>query len=221
MKFADLQVLHRKFFAVTRFGGRSKSDWWARERLRLLKQHGFLHSKRLSFSGKGYYLATDLAHTALTNMRSARSFVKPLSEIDLRTFEHDRLIIAARLALETAGRAVNWASERRLKSESALIAGLSRMYQPDAIYWNKHGEPMAFELEISVKAKDRYESKIRKYLEVIREASGFRGALFVVQSPSVFSLLTELTRRHEGKFRIEKLSDLVGGIGADVKKEVG
>jgi hypothetical protein len=224
MKFADLEVLHQKFFGVTQSGERSKSDWWARERLRLLKQHGFLNSKRLNFSGKGYYLATDLAHTALANMRSSRSFVRPLAEIDLRTFEHDRCIIAARLALEAAGRAFNWASERRLKSESALTAGLPRQYQPDAIYWNKHGEPMAFELEISVKAKARYESKIRKYLEVIRRGDGaeggFRGALFVVQSLSVFNLLNDLTRRFEGKFKIEKFDDLVGQSGPQALKGV-
>ncbi len=224
MKFADLEVLHQKFFAVTQSGERSKSDWWARERLRLLKQHGFLNSKRLNFSGKGYYLATDLAHTVLTNMRSQRSFVRPLAEIDLRTFEHDRLIIAARLALETAGRAVNWASERRLKSESALTAGLPRMYQPDAIYWNKHGEPMAFELEISGKARARYEIKIRKYLEVIRRSEGaeggFRGVLFVVHNAGVFELLTELTRRFEGKFKIEKFDNLVGQSRPQAEREV-
>jgi hypothetical protein len=101
-------------------------------------------------------------------MRSFRTFVRPLTEIDVRTFEHDRRIVEARLALERLGRAVNWAPERRLKSELALNMGLPRQYQPDAIYWNKLQEPMAFELEVSVKGKDRYADKIRKYVDVIR-----------------------------------------------------
>jgi hypothetical protein len=168
MKFADLNSLHQKFFSTLQSGERSKSDWWARERLGLLKRHGFLISKRATFTGVGYYLATDLAHTALSNMRSFRTFVRPLTEIDVRTFEHDRRIVEARLALERLGRAVNWAPERRLKSELALNMGLPRQYQPDAIYWNKLQEPMAFELEVSVKGKDRYADKIRKYVDVIR-----------------------------------------------------
>lgn len=213
MKFSDLKSIHQKFFFHLQSGNRSKSDWWARERLGILKRHGYLNSKRISFSGASYYLATDLAHTALSSLRPSRSFVRPLTEIDVRTFEHDRRVIEARLVLESLGRASNWCSERRLKSESALASGLPRMYQPDAIYKNKLGEPTAFELELSVKTKDRYEDKIRKYVDVIRKTEvgnpGFLGVLFVVCSEHSFNILNELTRRFEGKFKIEKYNELI------------
>lgn len=226
MKFADLKSIHQKFFLNTRSGERSLSDWWARERLGLLKRQGYLSAKRISFSGTSYFLATDLAHSALLNMRSGRSFVRPLVEIDIRTFEHDRRIVEARLVLERLGRATNWVSERRLKSELALTVGLSRAYQPDAIYQNKLGEMMAFELELSAKTKDRYADKIRKYVDVIRQAEvstkGFRGVLFVVCQDHVFNILSELTRRYEGKFKIEKFNELVGSNDpASLRTEVG
>ena len=228
MKFADLNAIHQKFFLNLRSGERSKSDWWARERLGLLKQHGFLKTKRFTFSGKTYFLATKLAHIALKNMRSHRGYVRPLEEIDVRTFDHDLRVIEARLALEQLGRAANWVSERQLKSDLALASGLPRQYQPDAIYQNKHGEPMAFELEVSAKSKDRYADKIRKYVDLMRQvdagAQGFRGVLFVACHDHVFGILNDLTRRHDGKFRIEKFNDLVTGQGYPTtgsKKEVG
>ena len=224
MKFSDLKSIHQKFFFHLQSGNRSKSDWWARERLGILKRHGYLNSKRISFSGSSYYLATDLAHMALSSLRPSRSFVRPLAEIDVRTFEHDRRVIEARLVLESLGRANNWCSERRLKSESSLTSGLPRMYQPDAIYQNKLGELMAFELELSVKTKDRYEDKIRKYVDVIRKAEtgspGFLGVLFVVCSYHSFNILNELTRRFEGKFKIEKYNELIVQ-GSKIESEQG
>lgn len=227
MKFADLGAIHQKFFFNLRSGERSKSTWWARERLALLKQHGFLKSKRFTFSGKTYFLATELAHIALKNMRSHRGFVRPLEEIDVRTFDHDLRVIEACLALERLGRATHWVSERQLKSDLALVSGLSRQYQPDAIYQNKHGEPMAFELEVTTKKKDRYADKIRKYVDLIRQAEhgthGFQGVLFIVCNDHVFGILNDLTRRHEGIFRIEKFAQLVaaGASETRLKKEVG
>lgn len=219
MKFANLEQLHQKFFSKTQSGERSKSDWWARERLSLLKRHEFLSSKRVSFCGEGYYLATELAHIALSNMRSERSFVRPLEGIDIRTFDHDRLVIDARLALEALGRAYKWRSERSLKHDSAVTSGLARMYQPDAIYWNKHGDPMAFELEITLKAQARYETKIRRYVDVMRQAEGasegFRGVLFVTTNQSVFDMLSRLTKRHEWKFKIEKLEHLLAQLAKE------
>lgn len=225
MKFADLNSIHQKFFFRLLSGEKSRSAWWARERLGLLKRHGFLATKRISFSGTSYFLATELAHTALSNLRPERTYVHPLIEIDVRTFEHDRRIIQARLALENAGRATNWQAERRLKSESTLTAGLPRVYQPDALYWNKLGEAVAFELELSSKTKDRYEDKIRKYLDIIRQGEGheaaLKGVLFVACHEPVFKLLSELTRRHGGKFRIERFNELVGQKGvAGVRKEM-
>ncbi len=227
MKFADLSQLHQKFFSNLQSGERSKSDWWARERLGLLKQHGFLKTKRFTFSGKTYFLANELAHIALKNMRPLRGYVRALEEIDVRTFDHDLRVIDVRLALEQLGRATNWVSERQLKSDLALVSGLSRPYQPDAIYRNKFGESMAFELEVTAKKKDRYADKIRKYVEVIREAElrskGFKGVLFVVCNDHIFGVLNDLTRRHDGKFKIEKFSDLVAEreIVTGPKQEVG
>ncbi len=231
MKFADLSSIHEKFFLNLRSGGRSVSDWWARERLKLLKQHGFLLAKRISFAGNSYFLATELAHIALSNKRSHRSYVRPIRAIDVRSFDHDAKVIQARLALERLKRVTNWVSERRLKSELTAISGFPRAYQPDAIYQNKHGEPMAFELELAPKTKGRYAEKIRKYVDLIRQveqgAQGFKGALFVVCEDPIFNTLTELTRRHDGKFKIEKFNDLVAAAVAvpqaatDPTKEVG
>lgn len=214
MRFASFEVIYQKFFLNLRSGGKSKSDWWARERIGLLKRHGFLNAKRISFTGESYFLSTELAHTALSSLRLSRSFVRPLDNINVTTFEHDKRVTFARLALEQAGRATNWCGERRLKSETALTVGLPRAYQPDAIYWNKLGEPVAFELELSVKQKERYEDKIRKYVDVIRQAElkgdGFRAVLFVTCHDAIFTTLTDLTQRHLGKFKIEKYLELVG-----------
>lgn len=220
MKFASLKSIYRKFFIVTQTGTPSRSDWWARERLSHLKRHGYLKSAKVSFSGTSYYLATDLAQMALTALAKVdgRSFVRPIETIDIRTFEHDRLVTDLRLILESENRARDWLSERRLKSEAALSFGLAREFQPDAIYRNKFGESVAFELEISVKSRERYQDKIRKYVDVMRENDGrdegLKGVLFVTMHEGVFKILTEMTERHGGKFRIERLETLLSLDGS-------
>ena len=220
MKFASLKSIYRKFFHITPTGTPSRSDWWARERLSHLKRHGYLKSAKVSFSGTSYYLATDLAQTALMALANidGRSLVRPIETIDIRTFEHDRLVTDLRLILESQGRANDWLSERRLKSEAALSFGLAREFQPDAIYRNKFGESVAFELEMAVKSRERYQDKIRKYVEVMRENEGqdqgLKGVLFVTVHENVFKILTELTERYGGKFRIERLEALLNRDGA-------
>ncbi len=213
MKFADLATLHQKFFSNLKSGEPSKSYWWARERLALLKQHGFLETKRVAFTGVSFYLATEFAHRALASRLHERNFVQPITEIDIRTFEHDLRVLAARVALERLGRAARWVSERQLKADRTLTAGLERAYMPDGIYWNKRNEMMAFELELASKTQDRYADKISKYVDVIRQnetsRSGFMGVLFVVVHEPVFQRLSELTNRYEGRFRVEKYNELI------------
>lgn len=213
MKFSDLDSIYQKFFSQTKLGT-SKSNWWARERMGLLKKHGLISSVRILFSSDSYFLVTELGYKVLCQMRPSESFVRPLLEIDIRTFEHDRCVLTSRLALEKSGRALKWMSERRLKSESAFLKGLPRQYQPDAIYWNKFGEPVAFELENSEKTKSRYEKKVRKYVEIMRDFEKtdqfFKRTLFVVRKNSVNKQLTEMTSRYQGLFLVTSFEELVG-----------
>ena len=77
MRFSDLESLYQRFFLITKEGEKSQSDWWARERIGLLRRHGFLISQRLTFTGLSYYLATEKAHIALENLYDSHgSFVR-------------------------------------------------------------------------------------------------------------------------------------------------
>ena len=82
MRFSDLESLYQRFFLITKKGEKSKFDWWARERIGLLRRHGFLISQRLTFTGLSYYLATEKALIALENLYDSHgSFVRYLKQI--------------------------------------------------------------------------------------------------------------------------------------------
>ena len=160
MRFSDLESLYQRFFLITKEGEKSQSDWWVRERIGLLRRHGFLISQRLTFTGLSYYLATEKAHIALENLYDSHgSFVRYLKQINLSNFKHDRRVLKSRVVLENVGCATNWRSERVLKSQKTLHFGLARKYQPDAIYTNKLGEDVAFELNFHQKLRGVIEKK--------------------------------------------------------------
>jgi hypothetical protein len=192
MKFASVPMLFERFYSFED----SSSDRYAYERINLLRKHGYLRACRVYTEAKTYYLATKLAYNLLSSRNPSRTLVKPIDSIDIRYFEHDKHLAFCRIAHEKAGRARDWVSERRLKHDwGSKYNSLARSFMPDAIYTNKQGDRVAFELEISPKGKMRHLKKILQFAHVIQNPQGiFRRVLFVAFSPAVHATLTELTR---------------------------
>lgn len=136
---------------------------------------------------------------------------KPSGGFDQRTFLHDRGVLRARLHLESL-RLVNlWLSDRKLKSSTGLAGGLQVQYIPDAIYVTPAGVRVAFELEIAVKAKNRYQDKIKKYVQLMRSTNMqhkvFDRVQFVCAKDTVAKFLIKETRIYGELFEVVTADD--------------
>lgn len=169
MKFARVSDIFTKFFSKTLAAEDAKSEAWAKKRLFQLEQARFLRSTYSNMDSEKYFTTTLKAYHALSNMYPERTLTKPIKGFDQRTLTHDRLVIDWRLDCERKLGAVDWISDRRLKSHVAHAFGLSSTNVPDGIYRLPSGEIVAFELEIAQKARVRYRDKIEQYVRLIRE----------------------------------------------------
>jgi len=211
MKFCSLDELYFKFFRLNLDGTESKSSWWARDRINTLKSLKLVTSVHFYTEAKSYYLATRKAFKIVQGCVGGSSVCKPTFRLDIRTFEHDKLITQLRLELEGRRLVTDWNSEKLLSEDPKYKNILCREFRPDAIYQNTEGRKVAFELEISTKAKKRYQDKIKKYVSIIRsqktDSKLFDVVHYVCAKVSVFDLLVNETKIYKDFFKIEMLSN--------------
>jgi hypothetical protein len=210
MRFAGLDTIHPLFFGrKKRSGEKSRSSWYARERVLVLRRLGMLKTVRVYTEGQSYYVATDLGVRALQGYRVSRIHPKALGGIDIRSFEHDKRIVLCRAALELGGRSLNWRGERLLKAQAMYEdnQNIGRPYQPDAIYTSSSGAEVAFELEHSFKSKERYQEKFERYVADIRyeKKCGFEKCLFVATTENMKRLLIDVMKKSVGEREIFKV----------------
>ncbi len=222
MKFATVKDLQRKFFRKRKDGNQSTSEWYTRERMRLLFKHRLVNSVRFRFTDYKYFVATKSAFDILEGqLKSDGCYTKPLRKVDIRTFEHDSLVMKLRLLLEETEEIRNWQSERSLKRQLfAENLHLIRDYIPDGIYENQHGERVAFELELTMKSKEKYRQKLAKYHKIVqgRELNpqlSFDRVRFICGSPGILEALKRESRIYcqgpEPIMKFELLKDVLGG----------
>ena len=207
MKFSSVDQMYEKFFEMEG----STSSRYAYERLQKLVKAGLLSTQKIHTEDKTYYLITQKGYKLIAQKLSEDSLVRPIKRIDSRYFDHDLYVLKCRIFREKTGHASHWISERTLKHQWAVLSGgLSKIYMPDAIYTNKKGEKVAFEFELSTKAKNRYVDKVQKFAHLMKKAgSPFQRALFVAYKKSVFEFLTEATSPYGNVFLVVKYSDFV------------
>lgn len=206
-KFASREALYLRFYQ----GKDSKSPRYAVERLQLLSKYGFLRPQRVYTEATTYYLALPLTQHTIQSLRPDRTISEPSEIIDLRTFEHDKRVTMCRVYREKKGEIRDWISERRLKQEWTAANGyrLSREYMPDAVFTNRTGGRVAFELELAPKTRERYAKKVSRFLEVMRSGGGpFTRTLFVACSENVYQMLLSVTRPYD-EFRVLRFEEVV------------
>ncbi len=215
-KFASLDALYVRFYHAES----SKSSRYAYHRLQLLSKHGFLRAKRVYTEPGSVYLATPLAHSTVQSLRADRTVSWPSEEIDLRTFEHDKRVTLCRVQREKNRELKDWLSERRLKQEWSTANGyrLAREYMPDAIFTNRAGGRVAFELELAPKTRERYAKKVSRFMEVMKSPDGaFTRTLFIACSEPVYQMLLSVTRPYQ-EFKVSRYEEIVPK--ADAKGKV-
>ena len=206
MKFASIDDIYEKFFKKLKDGSESKSMWWARERITELYKHGYI-SRIYSFNErKAYYLGTKKGYYELIKSYPAVIPTRPVESINFNTFEHDKLLMSLRLKMEKTNECSKWVSDRTLSQFPDLCPSMDKSYLPDAIYTTAEGEKVAFELEISRKAKKRYHEKIQSYVKCLRlnkdSLSIFKKVIFFVIHEPVKLLLDNEIKLYKQYFDI-------------------
>lgn len=211
MKFAGVDEIFEKFFKVTLSNEKAKSSHWAKKRLMQLEQANFLKSVRPFSEPVRCFTATLKAYYALSQYNPEKFTIKPTGGFDQRTFNHDRCVLHARLFLESSGEIRSWLSDRKLRSSTEFSGGLAVQYIPDAIYIEKSGAKVAFEIEIAVKTKSRYQDKIKKYVHLMRATNSqnklFDRVQFVCAKETVAKFLARETRIYGELFQILVMSE--------------
>lgn len=217
MKFASLEDIYEKFFRKLKDGSESKSLWWARERITELYKHGYLNRIYSFNERKAYYLGTKKGYYELIRSYPAVIPTRPVESINFNTFEHDKLLLSLRLKMEKQNECSKWISDRTLSQFPELCPSIDKSYLPDAIYTSQSGEKIAFELEISRKAKKRYKDKIQSYVKCLRlnkdSLSLFKKVIFFVTHQPVKDLLDNEIKLYKQYFDIHFDNSILSSQG--------
>jgi hypothetical protein len=172
-KFCSLEQIYFRFFdcrkAVT--DPMPAGLHVTRQRLQILKRHGFLKSEKVYSEAKSLYLVTALAVQVLRSKKPHLADLKVISQIDFRNYEHDTKVNDCRIAIERTGKIIRWLPEKRLRSQGFESEfswdELPKELVPDGIFITSKGERVAFEIEATPRKKIRYEEKRDGFLSVM------------------------------------------------------
>lgn len=210
MKFSSVQDVYERFFKVKLNGEKAVSDEWAMRRLQQLEKAGLLNGLHSFSERRKFYLVTIKGYQALRNKKSDFEDLKPSLKIDHRTFDHDKYVLEARIALENRLAASSWISDKRLRTNKELAGGLVNSNVPDGVYINEKGERVAFEFELSRKSNADYINKIKKYVEIMRseaERKVFDKVIYVCAKSYAYVFLSRETRIYGELFEIIRQED--------------
>lgn len=160
MRFATIAQLHQRFFNKSHSGDESKCDRWTQERLYKLRQCNYLNLQKNFLTGENLILPSLKGYQLIKKHFYFEDLPKPIGYIDFRQFEHDKLLIDCRSQLENTKQIKRWISERCLQSRSEVTTSFRDDSVADALCITNNDESFYFELELSLKTKERYKRKL-------------------------------------------------------------
>lgn len=160
----------------------------SQKRMRLLVDGGYLERDWVLREHARVHRVTD------KGVLAAEDFLTPLRSVYLGTYRHDRLLVdlAQTLTHKTGG---VFEPERRLRQKLGRKG--ARGHAPDGLLRIDDQQPIAIELELSVKSKDRLAEIVANYVA----DRSLSEVWYFVNRPAVRRLLTDITTGY-GLFRI-------------------
>ncbi len=212
MKFSTIEDLHAKFFKVTKWGSTSNSLIWAKQRISHLVKTEMLQILT-EVCNRPLYVLTQKGYNFLKNSRPSKNYCRPLFDVDGRVFDHDQRVTQVRIALESSGQIKEWTSERQLSEIEEVKKYLPTEFRPDGIYINSQGQKIAFELEIARKSKERYQQKVKRYIQVMTEGNAqsriFESVHYVCEKQTVLDLVKSETQLYQPLFQFSLEADIL------------
>ena len=211
MRFATIAQLHQRFFNKSHSGDQSKCDRWTQERLYKLRQSNYLKLQKNFLTGENLILPTIKGYQLIKKHFYFEDLPKPITYIDFRQFEHDKLLIDCRTQLEKTKQIKRWISERCLQSRPEVTTSFRDDSIADALCITSIDESFYFELELSLKTKERYKKKIKRYVYILRSekpmSSQPKSVLFVCSKVSIQKAILNETKIYGPLFSIVLIED--------------
>lgn len=210
MKYSSVEDIHHRFFKINYLGMESLTNRAAYRRLQLLEENGYLISARNFIVNEKIYLATPKSYYLLMNNSPSEVFISyPLKKIDHRTFDHDHMLVQIRQKLESTEKVNSWMSDRYLKFKTEFNDLSSLNIVPDAVYKTIDGQKVALELELTLKSKERYRTKIKTVVEYLRKIESkpkaFQKVRFLCKTKTIFESISNESKLYAKYFQIELL----------------
>lgn len=190
MKFASAEVIQKKFFP-------DKGDRYPKKRLKDFVDSGLLNYV-LEWGGRSYlYIVSDEG----TKLLQRRGFdVVPFAPngIDLKNYEHDKILMSLRVEMERLGKIFEWVSERNIRFKSLFLRIDEKIkIIPDGYCRSSRDDSdLIIEFENSRKSNDRIKSLLKNYqlYFTLGKGSSEKVLFFFVSE----SLLISYRRFYEG-----------------------
>lgn len=179
MKFASAEMVRELFFT-------EKGSRYPKKRLKDYQDEGLV-SSIMEWGGRGLcYFITD-SGTKFLQRKGVDVVPHGLSGIDLKNYEHDKVLSNIRIKLELMGKVTDWFSERRIRNqERYLFISKSKKIIPDAYCVNSSDEELIVEFENSRKSNDRIKGLLKSYqLFFASSKDGFSKVVFFFASGSL------------------------------------
>jgi len=206
MKFSNFDAIYKKFFNTI--------PSVAYRRISRLAKCGYLKSI-LSLGEKQtlLYLITPYGYSVLRSYVDSNDILAPVTYVSLLTLSHDLMVLNSRVKLEELGIVNNWRAERIIQSEMCKGRKLTkRDHIPDGIFYDKNNKAWAFELEASLKGKERLRKQIQHYKKLMSDPSStFSSCLFVYTNKSIRKAVTACVGSYAEHFKIISYEEIMSG----------
>ena len=212
MKFVSKEAIAEKFFWPKSLKTESKSIFTTRNRLEKLKIHNWILPIYLPGDQKCYFQASWKAYYDTLKRFPSIRLPKPVKTPDYKTTDHDLLVLKSRVLLESQGKALDWISDKTLRTVMGTLSGGDFDWSiPDGIYLTPNSEKIAFEFERVQKSKTQYREKISSLVRITRTRPksilDFQRIHFVCLTDAGFNFLKEETKIYGDLFLIERSAD--------------
>ncbi len=136
--------------------------------------------------------------------------------VDFRNYEHDTKVNDCRIAIERTGRVMRWIPDRQIRMEGFKSkyswSRLPKEVVPDGIFISKEGKRIAFEIETSSRAKERYKDKCRSYQGVMfGDDPLFSRVIWVGLTDRIQATLKDVVQNRE-RFSVESYSHFLSKL---------
>jgi hypothetical protein len=215
MKFSNVDQVHSLFFE-------KKGKQYIQRRLKKFRNEGMLVSYP-EWGGRGFNYGVSDKGVSLLLRRGVGTVPLSLKKIDLKNYEHDKVLVELRIRLESLGLVRDWKSERLIRYEQDFLNfGLGGKIICDGYAYSvKKSDRVIIEFEHSRKSNQRIKSLLKNYSEYFQEKGDleFGRVLFFFSDSSIKSYYERIFSKMNYSYPCEffELSEL----DIDVDKVLG